>query len=168
MFKKIQNTLLIILSLILITLWLYNGLYQKTKKEKINKENTDYSNILFQLLEKDTSFIMESIPNISYNTDTNNYINILRNQQKHSINIGEIAPNTTSDFVSITYNINTLNNYKKYLKNRNKLQNWDSINNYLKNNYSFNVNELIKYTKEVGKFTSNKNTFYYINSLTLV
>ena len=95
------------------------------------------------------------INSIPYSKTYQDFISILKNQPTHDIHIGQVVPNTTSGFISLSYETSTLNNYKKYLQNQEKLINWDSISNYLINNYQFNIEELTHFNKEIGVSVSS-------------
>ena len=164
--KTLKSIIIGIVCILAISFWIYIGI-NKDPEIKITQTITeDTSDLIFKLLNKDTTLHLDSLlasSFISY-SDSTNYINILNNSTPHKITISEIAPYTTTDLLSLTYNKNTLNNYKTYLKNNNQFQEWDSVSNSLKADFDFNISELTDYINEIGSFTCNTSTFYYIKS----
>tara|TARA_B100000683_G_scaffold157886_1_gene152375 strand:+ start:6086 stop:7324 length:1239 start_codon:yes stop_codon:yes gene_type:complete len=164
--KTLKNSTIAIISLIAITYWIYIGL-QNNNNEIINlSEENDNSDIIFQLLQKEASLVYDSIVSVDYisYSDTTNFTNILKNQNTHPITIDEILPYYTSEFLSISYNNTTLNNYKKYLKNIRNFNQWDSINNSLVTLYNFNIMEFSSYINEIGYFKLDSVTYFYLKS----
>ena len=163
--KTIRNIIIIIISLGAISYWIYTSVNNTTKKvPKVEKEEN--SDLIIRLINKDSTLIYDSIKGvetISF-SDSTNFTNILKNQETEEINIGKIIPHTTSEFLNLRYSKKTLNNYKAYLKNNNKFQEWDSLNTSLKTNLNFNISELATYIKEIGSFRSNTSICYYIKS----
>jgi hypothetical protein len=166
MTKNLRNSILLIISLSAIGYWLFTGLNKKIEPIDNQIEKTNNSDLIFKLLQKDSTLKYDSligVESIAF-SDSSNFINILKKQQTQSITIGEIAPYSTIEFLSVNYKASTLNNYKTYLKNNNQFQEWDSINKSLKTDFNFNVSELATYINEIGSFTSNTSTFYYLKS----
>jgi hypothetical protein len=64
----------------------------------------------------------------------------------------------------MSYKKTTFNNYKNYLKNNNNLSNWESNVKSLNENNDFNLYELAGYINEVGFFTTNISTYYYLKT----
>ena len=166
MTKNLRNSILLIISLSAIGYWLFTGLNNKIEPIDNQIEKTNNSDLIFKLLQKDSTLKYDSligVESIPF-SDSSNFINILKKQQTQSITIGEIAPYSTIEFLSVNYKASTLNNYKTYLKNNNQFQEWDSINKSLKTDFNFNVSELATYINEIGSLTSNTSTFYYLKS----
>ena len=163
--KTIRNIIIIIISLGTISYWIYTSLNNTTMEvPKVEKEEN--ANLIIRLINKDSTLIYDSIKGvetISF-SDSTNFTNILKNQETVEINIGEIIPHTTSEFLNLSYSKKTLNEYKAHLKNNNKFQEWDSLNTLLKTNLNFNILELATYIKEIGSFKSNTSVCYYIKS----
>ena len=153
--KTIRNIIIIIISLGSISYWVFTGVDKKDNETpKIEKEEN--SDLIIRLIDKDSTLIYDSIKGvetISF-SDSKNFTNILKNQETEEINIGKIIPYNTREFLSLSYSNKTLNNYKTYLKNNSKFQEWDSLNTSLKTNLNFNILELATYIKEIGSFRS--------------
>ena len=164
--QNIKNIILVIISLSAILYWLFVGWNTKIEITENKEETTNHSDLIFQLIQQNSHLEYHSligVENISF-SDSTNFTNILKKQNTHPITIDEIAPYTTTDFLSLSYNKTTLNNYKTYLKNNNKLHEWDSVSNSFKTAYDFNILELSSYITEIGSFTCNTSTFYYLKS----
>lgn len=172
----LKNLIIVVACILAIGYWIYLG-YTESPDEKItsSKELIDNKNLIFKL-QDDYFFKMDStnsldklssltgINTISYKKDNHNFISILRNQKTHTVNIGEVIPNTVSEFISLSYTKETLNNYKKYLLNQNNASNWDSVNYYLNNHHRFNIEEFSEFISEIGTFKISSNYFFYIHS----
>tara|TARA_B100000683_G_scaffold212138_1_gene206969 strand:- start:1515 stop:2759 length:1245 start_codon:yes stop_codon:yes gene_type:complete len=166
MSKILKNSVIGIICLLAICFWIYNGLENNNDKDEIISERYDNSDLIFQLLKKEVSLEYDSILSsdyISY-TDTSNFSNILKNQKTHPITIGEISPYNTTEFLSISYNNSTLNNYKNYLKNNQNFNKWDSLNNALLTQHNFSMIEFSSYLNEIGYFKKDNLTYYYLKS----
>ncbi len=166
MSKLIQNIAFVILCLLTIGYWVYNGFQNNNDDILKSSVKDDNSDLIFQLLQNDTSLIYDSILSsdyISY-SDTTNFTNILKNQSTHPITIDEILPYYTSEYLSISYNNSTLNNYKNYLKNTINFNNWDSLNKNLETLYNFNIIEFSSYLEEIGLFKLDSLTYFYLKS----
>ena len=163
--KTIRNIGVIILCLAAIIFWIYNG-FNKVETTVPEEKTKDTSNLIFRILQEDSSLHLDSMignPNITYSNSTN-FINILKDQEAIDVSIGKIAPLYTSEFLSLSYKKTTFNNYKTYLKNNNNFNNWDSIYKVLNTDYNFNLSELADYINEIGFFTSSNATFYYLKT----
>ena len=163
--KTIRNIIIIIISLGTISYWIYTSVNNTTKEvSKVEKEEN--SDLIIRLINKDSSLIYDNIKGVETISfaDSTNFTNILKNQGTVEINIGKIIPHTTSEFLNLCYSKKTLNNYKAYLKNNSKFQEWDSLNTLLKTNLNFNILELATHIKEIGSFRSNTSVCYYIKS----
>ena len=166
MSKILKNSAFGLICLIVISFWIYNGLQNKNNKVITSSKKNNNPNLIFQLLQKEKSLILDSIVNsdyISY-SDTTKFTNILKNQSPHSITIDEIAPYNTSEFLSVSYNNSTLNNYKNYLKSNQNFNKWDSLNNSLLTINNFNMIEFSSYLNEIGYFKIDNLTYYYLKS----
>ncbi|MBT3417313.1 MAG: hypothetical protein HN427_00910 [Flavobacteriales bacterium] len=164
--KTLKSIIIGIVCISAISFWIYIGINKDPEIEITQTITEDTSNLIFKLINKDTTLHLDSLlasSFISY-SDSTNYINILNNSTPHKITISEIAPYTTTDLLSLTYNKNTLKNYKTYLKNNNQFQEWDSVSNSLKTDFNFNISELTSYINEIGSFTCNTSAFYYLKS----
>ena len=166
--KRISNIGVIIVCLTVIIYWVYKGAYNDVENTNPNNNTENTDNLMFRILEKDiplqdlNSMIGDST--IKYDNDSTSFINILRHQEKIDVSIDKIAPLSTSEFLSMSYKKTTFNNYKTYLKNNNNFNNWDSIYKMLNSDYNFNLSELANYIKEVGFFTTNNTTYYYLKT----
>ena len=166
--KRISNIGVIIVCLTVIIYWVYKGAYNDVENTNPNNNTENTANLMFRILEKDiplqdlNSMIGDST--IKYDNDSTSFINILRHQEKIDVSIDKIAPLSTSEFLSMSYKKITFNNYKTYLKNNNNFNNWDSIYKMLNSDYNFNLSELANYIKEVGFFTTNNTTYYYLKT----
>lgn len=150
-----------------IGIWIYYGLQDSSNNNIKNhlKENDD-SDLILKLLNKNTSINYDSLKSnnfISY-YDSTNFTNIIRNQKTHQIKIDEILSGNISEFFSMSYNKNTLINYKKYLKNNSIFNKWDSLNNSIIKSNDFNILEFTNYLDEVGFFKIEKNIYFYLKS----
>lgn len=150
-----------------ICIWIYYGLQDSSNNNIKNhlKENDD-SDLILKLLNKNTSINYDSLKSnnfISY-YDSTNFTNILRNQKTHQIKIDEILSGNITEFFSVSYNKNTLINYKKYLKNNSIFNKWDSLNNSMIKSNDFNILEFTNYLNEVGFFKIEKNIYFYLKS----
>ena len=166
MSKTLKNITIGIVCLLGIFYWIYNGLQNNNDEVITNSETNDNSDLIFLLLQKEPSLEYDSIISsdyISY-SDTTNFTNILKNQTTHPITIDEILPYHTSEFLSVSYNNTTLNNYKNYLKNNLNFKKWDSLNNSLLTLYNFNIIEFSSYLNEIGYFKKDNLTYYYLKS----
>jgi len=164
--KTLKSIIIGIVCISAISFWIYIGINKDPEIEITQTITEDTSDLIFKLINKDTTLHLDShmvSSFISY-SDSTNYINILNNSTPHKITISEIAPYTTTDLLSLTYNKNTLKNYKTYLKNNNQFQEWDSVSNSLKTDFNFNISELTSYINEIGSFTCNTSAFYYLKS----
>lgn len=164
--KTIGNIGIMIICLAIIIYWLYNGMNNNKQELGNHKKTNESANLIFEILQKDPSLNLKSMQgysNIKYH-DSTNFINILKNQETIDINIGQIAPSSTSDFLSLSYKKNTLNNYKNYLKNNNNFSNWNETKKTLNSDYNFYLPELAGYINEIGFFTNNNITFYYLET----
>ena len=122
--------------------------------------------LILKLINKNTSINYDSIKSnnfISY-IDTTNFTNIIRNQKTHQIKIDKILSGDISEFFSISYNKNTLINYKKYLRNNSIFNKWDSLNKSMIKSYDFNILEFSDYLNEIGLFKIEKNVYFYLKS----
>ena len=166
--KRISNIGVIIVCLTVIIYWVYKGAYNDVENTNPNNNTENTANLMFRILEKDiplqdlNSMIGDST--IKYDNDSTSFINILRHQETIDVSIDKIAPLSTSEFLSMSYKKTTFNNYKTYLKNNNNFNNWDSIYKMLNSDYNFNLSELANYIKEVGFFTTNNTTYYYLKT----
>ena len=163
--KTIRNIGVIIVCLTAIIFWIYNG-FNKAETTVTDYKTEDTSNLIFRILQKDSSLHLDSMvgnSNITY-SDSTNFINILKDQETIDVSIGKIAPLSTSEFLSLSYKKTTLNNYKTYLKNTNNFNHWDSICKVLNADYDFNLSELADYINEIGFFTTSNTTFYYLKT----
>ena len=150
-----------------IGIWIYYGLQDSSNNNIKNhlKENDD-SDLILKLLNKNTSINYDSLKSnnfISY-YDSTNFTNIIRNQKTHQIKIDEILSGNISEFFSMSYNKNTLINYKKYLKNNSIFNKWDSLNNSIIKSNDFNILEFTNYLDEIGFFKIEKNIYFYLKS----
>jgi len=164
--KTLKGIIVVIICLSAISYWVYIGINKKTEIETTETITEDTSGLIFNLIQKDTSLFLDSLIGsyyVSY-SDSTNYINILKNQKTQEIIIGNIAPYTTKEFLSLTYSKKTQKNYKTYLKNNKKFQEWDSLNTTLKTKFDFNINELSSFTNEIGSFRCNTSICYYLKS----
>ena len=164
--KKIGDIGIIILGLAAIAYWVINSCNKSGKKDDEKIKTEDTSNLIFRILQKDSSLHLDSMvgnSNITY-SDSTNFINILKDQETIDVSIGKIAPLSTSEFLSLSYKKTTLNNYKTYLKNTNNFNHWDSICKVLNADYDFNLSELADYINEIGFFTTSNTTFYYLKT----
>jgi len=164
--QNIKNIILVIISLSAILYWLFVGWNTKIEITENKEEIINHSELIFQLIQQNSDLQHHSligVENISF-SDSTNFTNIFKKQNTHPITIDEIAPYTTTDFLSLSYNKTTLNNYKTYLKNNHQLHEWDSVSNSFKTDYDFNILELSSYINEIGSFTCNTSTFYYLKS----
>ena len=172
----LRNLIIVLISILAIGYWVYLG-YTDNSGNNItsSKKLTNDTHLIFKLqddyffradstnpLNKLSSLI--GINTISYKEDDHDFVSILRNQGTHEIDIGIIIPNTTSEFISLSYTKETLNNYKKYLQDQENTDNWDSINYYLNNNHRFNIDEFSELNSEIGTFKISNNHFFYIHS----
>ena len=154
--------------IIAICIWIYYGLEGDSNNNSIknhSKEN-DESELILKLLNKNTSINYDSIKSnnfISY-IDTTNFTNIIRNQKTHQIKIDKILSGDISEFFSISYNKNTLINYKKYLRNNSIFNKWDSLNKSMIKSYDLNILEFSDYLNEIGLFKIEKNVYFYLKS----
>tara|TARA_Y100000385_G_scaffold150220_2_gene155733 strand:+ start:1697 stop:2986 length:1290 start_codon:yes stop_codon:yes gene_type:complete len=167
--KRFRNIGVIIVCLTVIIYWVYKGIYNDVENTNIDNNTKNTANIIFRILEKDipiqdlNSMVGDST--IKYDDDSTSFINILRNQETiDDVSIDKIAPLSTSEFLSLLYKKTTFNNYKTYLKNNNNFNNWDSIYKDLNSDYNFNLSELANYIKEIGFFTTNNTTYYYLKT----
>lgn len=166
MSKTLKNSILAIVCIFVISYWIYSGL-QNNNNEVINSSKTnDNSDIIFQLIQKEASLIYDSIVSVDYisYSDSSNFTNILKNQNTHPITIDEILPYYTSEFLSVSYNNTTLNNYKNFLKNTRNFNKWDSINKSMITLYNFNIIEFSSYLNEIGYFNLDSITYFYLKS----
>ena len=165
---KIRNIGVIIVCLTVIIYWVYNGAYKDLENKNPDNNTKNIANIIFRILDKDIPLkdlkSMTGDSTIKYDDDSTNFINILRHQETIDISIDKISPISTSEFLSLSYKKNTFNNYKTYLKNNNNFDIWDSIYKDLNSDYNFNLSELANYIKEIGFFTTNNTTYYYLKT----
>ena len=153
---------------IAISIWIYYGLqddlYNNTIKNH-SKEN-DESSLILKLVNKNPSINYDSLKSNNFISflDTTNFTNILRNQKTHQIKIDEILSGNISEFFSISYNKNTLINYKKYLQNNSIFNKWDSLNNSMIKSNDLNILEFSDYLNEIGFFKIQKNVYFYLKS----
>lgn len=164
--KVLKNSFIGILCVSAICYWIYSGLQSETEETASEVETEDNSDLILKFINKDTSLVFDSLIQNSYisYSDTTNITNILKNQVTHQISIDEIIDYNTHTFLSLSYNKNTLNNFKTYLKNNGIFNVWDSINTSLKTNYDFNVLELASYITQIGSFSSDTMDYFYIKS----
>jgi len=150
-----------------ISFWIYYGLQENTNNNiKNHLKGNNESDLILKLLNKNNSINYDSIKSnnfISY-LDSTNFTNIIRNQKTHQIKIDEILYGNIYEFFSISYNKNTLINYKKYLKNNSIFNKWDSLNNLMIRSYDLNILEFSNYLEEIGFFKIEKNTYFYLKS----
>ncbi len=164
--KVLKNSFIGILCIFAIFYWIYSGLKSETEKNNNYVETEDNSDLILKFINKDTCILFDSLIQNSYisYSDTTNITNILKNQATHPISIDEIIDYNTHTFLSLSYNKNSLNNYKTFLKNNDIFNSWDSINTSLTTNYNFSVSELASYINQVGFFTSDSSNYFYIKS----
>ena len=152
--QKVKKIVIGITCLFSIGIWIYYGLQDNSNNNSIKnhlKEN-DESELILKLLNKNTSINYDSLKSnnfISY-IDSTNFTNIIRNQKTHQIKIDKILSGDISEFFSISYNKNTLINYKKYLKNNSIFNKWDSLNKSMIKLYDLNILEFSDYLNEIG------------------
>ena len=164
--KVLKNSFIGILCVFAICYWIYSGLQSETDGTASEAETEDNSDLILKFINKDTSLLFDSLIQNSYipYSDTTNITNILKDQATHQISIHEIIDFNTHTFLSLSYNKNTLNNYKTYLKNNGIFNVWDSINTSFKTSYDFNVLELASYINQIGSFSSDTMDYFYIKS----
>lgn len=164
--KVLKNSFIGILCVSAICYWIYSGVQSETENNNDYVETEDNSDLILKFINKDTCLLFDSLIQNSYisYSDTTNITNILKNQATHQISIDEIIDYNTHTFLSLSYNKNTLNNYKTYLKNNDIFNSWDSINTALTTNYNFSVSELASYINQIGFFTSDSSNYFYIKS----
>ena len=80
--KTIRNIGVITLCLAVIIFWIYNG-FNKARTTVPEEKTENTSNLIFRILQEDSSLHLESmlgISNITY-SDSKNFINILKDQE---------------------------------------------------------------------------------------
>ena len=92
------------------------------------------------------------------------YLSFAVNYRIFLLDFDQIAPISTSEFLSLSYNKTTFNNYKNYLRNTNNFSNWYEQQKLLNTNYNFYLPELAEYIKEIGFIKNNNTTFYYLKT----
>ena len=129
---------------IAICIWIYYGLQGDLNKNSIKNHSkvNDESELILKLLNKNTSINYDSLKSnnfISY-IDSTNFTNIIRNQKTHQIKIDKILSGNISEFFSISYNKNTVINYKVF-RNNSIFNKWDSLNNSMIKSNDLNILE---------------------------
>ena len=165
--QKLKKIVIGSVCILSIGIWIYYGLQDSSNNNiKNHLKESDDSDLILKLLNKNTSINYDSLKSnnfISY-YDSTNFTNIIRNQKTHQIKIDEILSGNISEFFSMSYNKNTLINYKKYLKNNSIFNKWDSLNNSIIKSNDFNILEFTNYLDEVGFFKIEKNIYFYLKS----
>ena len=165
--QKLKKIVIGITCILSIGIWIYYGLQDDSNNSiKNHLKESDESDLILKLLNKNSSINYDSLKSnnfISY-YDSTNFTNIIRNQKTHQIKIDEILSGDISEFFSMSYNKNTLINYKKYLKNNSIFNKWETLNNSIIKSNDFNILEFTNYLDEVGFLKKKKIYIYYLKS----
>ena len=125
------------------------------------------------------NLLISSIISKDYKTNQSKYFIFQQFSKKPSINpdrkyqellqyytpqltIGKILPNSTEQFISLAYNINSLSQKNIYLNSNNEMGKWEEKNNeFLK---KINLEEFTNIINQIGSVSLNNEEIFYIRS----